>query len=237
MNSSYENINAISNFKYNSDSELREKTKQFILEQINPDKIAYSHKVKNNKITAVKSNMKSTNKKFTRKQSEAITTSRKNLNKIVSINVKPIIKRSVCEGENSKIVSRLKEEEDEEEEMKDKIENNKKRKSFKTKIRKNILINEKDNTFYNKINRKKTLRNKRKVGSQDEYSDVGAKTMKMNYNQIISKNIEKNQQNLNNPEEYFEGFFNNIIFNNKGNNILSDNALKKKKTLQKRATE
>ena len=250
LNSSYENINAISNFKYNSDSELREKTKQFILEQINPDKIAYSHKVKNNKITAVKSNMKSTNKKFTRKQSEAITTSRKNLNKIVSINVKPIIKRSVCEGENSKIVSRLKEEEDEEEEeeMKDKIENNKKnnfsttingkkRKSFKTKIRKNILINEKDNTFYNKINRKKTLRNKRKVGSQDEYSDVGAKTMKMNYNQIISKNIEKNQQNLNNPEEYFEGFFNNIIFNNKGNNILSDNALKKKKTLQKRATE
>ena len=74
--------------------------------------------------------------------------------------------------------------------------------------------------------------------SQDEYSDRGTKVTKMNYNQLISKNIEKNQQNLNNPEEYFEGFFNNIIFNkSKANNILSDNAVKKKKTLQKRETE
>ena len=33
----------------------------------------------------------------------------------------------------------------------------------------------------------------------------------MNFDKLISKNIEKNQQNLNNPEEYFEGFFNDII--------------------------
>ena len=43
----------------------------------------------------------------------------------------------------------------------------------------------------------------------------GSKSIKMNYNKLISKNIEKNQLNLNNPEEYFEGFFNNIIFNKK----------------------
>ena len=32
INSSYDNINQISNFKYNLNSELREKTKNFILE-------------------------------------------------------------------------------------------------------------------------------------------------------------------------------------------------------------
>jgi hypothetical protein len=78
---------------------------------------------------------------------------------------------------------------------------------------------------------------KKHMGSQGEFSDGGTKNVKMNYNQIISNNIQKNQQNLNNPEEYFEGFFNNIIFNNKSNNILSDHSIKKKKTLQKRVTE
>ena len=38
-------------------------------------------------------------------------------------------------------------------------------------------------------------------------SDNGDNSIKVNYDQLISKNIEKNQKNLNNPEEYFEGFF------------------------------
>ena len=50
----------------------------------------------------------------------------------------------------------------------------------------------------------------------------------MNYNRLISKNIEKNQQNLNNPEEYFEGFFNDIIFNtNQDKNLWTEDNLKK----------
>ena len=42
-------------------------------------------------------------------------------------------------------------------------------------------------------------------------------------------NIEKNQQNLNNPEEYFEGFFNDIIFKRQGNNndLLNENNVQK----------
>ena len=31
------------------------------------------------------------------------------------------------------------------------------------------------------------------------------------YEEQISKNIEKNKQNLNNPEEYFNGFFSNLL--------------------------
>ena len=245
LNSSYENINAISNYKYNTDTELREKTKKFILEQINPSpekkerKISYSHTVKpnnnnNNKFTAIKTNNKLSNKKFSKKNSVIIPNSRKNLNKTISINVKPMIKHSFCEGVDSHFTSHI------DEENKDDFFTNingKKRKSLKNKIRKHISTNEKDNTFYGKINRIKTMK-KRNVSSQDEYSDGVTKVTKMNYNQLISQNIEKNQQNLNNPEEYFEGFFNNIIFNNtKANNILSDNTIKKKKTIQKRATE
>ena len=55
----------------------------------------------------------------------------------------------------------------------------------------------------------------------------------MNYDKLISKNIEKNQQNLNNPEEYFEGFFNDIIFKknqNKSNKISDNGNIKGKKT-------
>ena len=145
-----------------------------------------------------------------------------------------MIKHSFCEGVDSHFTSHI------DEENKDDFFtniNSKKRKSLKNKIRKHISANEKDNTFYGKINRIKTMK-KRNVSSQDEYSDGVTKVTKMNYNQLISQNIEKNQQNLNNPEEYFEGFFNNIIFNNtKANNILSDNTIKKKKTIQKRATE
>ena len=89
-------------------------------------------------------------------------------------------------------------------------------------------------TFYNKINRLKTMR-KKNINIQEEKPEKDNKIGKMNYNRLISKNIEKNQQNLNNPEEYFEGFFNDIIFNKKGNNI-KDNAnesIKKRKTIKK----
>ena len=111
----------------------------------------------------------------------------------------------------------------------------KKRYSIKKRqVKKHESNREKDKTFYNKVNRIKTTR-KRKENINEEKEQ---KSSKMNYGKLISQNIEKNQQNLNNPEEYFEGFFNNIIFNNtKANNILSDNTIKKKKTIQKRATE
>ena len=35
-----------------------------------------------------------------------------------------------------------------------------------------------------------------------------------NYEEQISKNIENNQQKLNNPEEYYSGFFSQILTKN-----------------------
>ena len=65
----------------------------------------------------------------------------------------------------------------------------------------------------------------------EEKSDLEPSSNKMNYDKLISKNIEKNQQNLNYPEEYFEGFFNDIIFKKKkNNNILEDGGLKRGKS-------
>ena len=58
------------------------------------------------------------------------------------------------------------------------------------------------------------------------------KNSRLNYNKLISKNIEKNQKNLNNPEEYFKGFFNDIISHSKSSKTLKNFSIKKKKTLQ-----
>ena len=244
LNSSYENINVISNYKYNTDTELREKTKKFILEQINTsekkdNKITIHTVVNNNKLTTLTTNLKLNNKNnLLRKKSEDISNSRKNLNKNLNINLRPLTKRSFCEEVQSKFTTHI-----ENNDILDKIgEGNddnfsrtiygKSRKSL-NKIRKYLPDDEKDNTFYNKIRRIKTMK-KREINKQDEYANIGKKDTKMSYNRLISKNIEKNQKNLNNPEEYFEGFFNNIIFNNsKVDNILGDNVIKKKETFQK----
>ena len=170
LSSSYENINLISNYRYNTDNELQEKTKKFILEQINLSEKKEDNKTcsptakTNNKLTAIKTNIKLNNKKLLKKKSDNITCSSKNLNKGLNINIKPIIKRSFCEGVNSKFTSRI-----DEDEMKDVVEevkddnilnksNFKKRKSLKNKVRKHISPNETDNTFYGKIHRIKTMK-------------------------------------------------------------------------------
>ena len=59
-------------------------------------------------------------------------------------------------------------------------------------------------TFYSKIQR---INGKRPAKNKDKKKEID----KDNYEDQISQNIEKNKQNLNNPEEYFSGFFNNIL--------------------------
>jgi len=81
----------------------------------------------------------------------------------------------------------------------------------------------------------KTLKKRKDNNPQipEEKSDREYNSNKMNYDKLISKNIEKNQQNLNNPEEYFQGFFNDIILKkniNKSNNISEAKGLKRKKS-------
>ena len=121
---------------------------------------------------------------------------------------------------------------------------NKKTKSLKNKTKKHIL-HESEKTFYNKVSKIKLMQ-KSSIENQDNKGikhekETKNKNNKLNYNKIISKNIEKNQQNLNNPEEYFEGFFNDIIFKTKRSNLLdNDNNninIIQKRTFQKDSTK
>ena len=72
---------------------------------------------------------------------------------------------------------------------------------------------------------------KRKANSIETKPEKEHKNNKVNYDKLISKNIEKNQKNLNNPEEYFEGFFNNIIlYENEESNLNVDKDANKSNT-------
>ena len=62
-------------------------------------------------------------------------------------------------------------------------------------------------SFYTKM---KTIRNCKKNDVIDNNSFV-AKPNKFSLMDQISQNIQNNKQNLNNPEEYFSGFFSNIL--------------------------
>ena len=107
--------------------------------------------------------------------------------------------------------------------------NNDKNFAKKKQIKKYESTDEKEKTFYNKINRKKTIKKRRTI---EEKPDNEENNDEVNFDKLISKNIENNQQNLNNPEEYFEGFFNDIISKKKqGNKITGEKGVKKKITL------
>ena len=99
----------------------------------------------------------------------------------------------------------------------------------KRPIRRYESTGAKGNTFFNKFIRKKTMKKWKDNNTIEEKNEKENKIIKVNYNKLISKNIEKNQQNLNNPEEYFEGFFNDIIFKRQGNNndLLNENNVQK----------
>ena len=79
------------------------------------------------------------------------------------------------------------------------------KKDKKRNNNKNNYLNSEEGTFYAKIQilngEKKPIKHRDKSKEKGDYD----------YEDEISKNIEKNKQNLNNPEEYFSGFFNKIL--------------------------
>ncbi len=62
-------------------------------------------------------------------------------------------------------------------------------------------------SFYTKM---KTIRNNKNLNDINNKSFI-ANPKKITLMDQISQNIQKNKQNLNNPEEYFSGFFSNIL--------------------------
>ena len=257
IKSIYENFNQISQYKLEKSPDLREKTKKFILEQIEEDKEENKARQNQSKTS------KNTNKFLSIKFNMNLNASKKNLSRLSenyetsNISSKNIVhrtgvsKRATLQFDESKFEDKMsprkssrkadeyiiKSSRNEKDESPKKSAKrfisviNKKNSIKKKSGRKHVSNREPEKTFYNQIKRKKTFKKRRTV---EEKSEIELKdNNNMNYDKLISKNIEDNQQNLNNPEEYFQGFFKDIISKKKqGNNTRSEEKLKRRSTVE-----
>ena len=240
IKSSYDNINTISKFNYDKNYMLREKTKKFILQQISngiaPDVPISQTSKDNSKLLNIRTSLKLNNKRLSRKKSASLS----------SIKSQPKDEDSNRNSfdNNIKISKSLK-----------KVDTNEKNnenglnylKTFSTMRGRNTIKKrnfkrhqsamEIDKTYYHKINRirrNKSIYKKNIYNNKEEKNEKEVKDEKLSYTKLISKNIEKNQKNLNNPAEYYARFFNNILINkNKGNNLFPDEEIKKRKTFHR----
>ena len=230
IESSYENINIISKNNYYKDMDLREKTKKFILEEINKENKFEIYPIKTQKASKTignslspKRNLKIIRLRTIKKKYDYS----ENDNLFPDNDFIPIRKSFTKSPDILKINDNVAQES-----KKSPVSLNfKKSISIKKRPKNNSVIKYDDNnekTFYSKIRRIKTMHKKKLASIQD---DKEIKNENINYEKLISKNIENNKKNLNNPEMYFEGFFNDIIF--KSNIINNDNYIEDKKELKK----
>ena len=238
INSSYENINEISKFKYHKSPDLREKTKKFILAQLNKDneRPNYSNIDKNNNNYINIKSMKINKKKIIRKHTESIKSNRNPFHDTISIDL-PGSKKLLEDGIDNKMITQLKFSKStkkkveilhtngDETPKRNNINSQSNVKKLKNKFKRNSSAKEGEINFYHKINGLKSYK-KKNLDNKEENNEIYIKKTGLNYDKIISKNIEKNQKNLNNPEEYYERFFNDIICKKK------DDDFKKIKTFQ-----
>ena len=178
----YENINKISNYKYSINSSLRQKIKNILTSTLSSFKTIQSSK--NNKNLFLKDDTT-----FIQRKNGNFLTPEKN-----KIEFGDYISKTPMSTKNirlkfTKIRNSF-------------IESSLKKKDNEKNVRSNII--DRDSTFYSRF--------KENGQSKKVVTKFGGKNKKLsNYEVQISKNIEKNTQNLNNPEEYFSRFFTNIL--------------------------
>ena len=230
IKSIYENFNEISQYKLDKSPDLREKAKKFILEQIEEDKnkLILNKKTEiNSKLLHIKNNINFNSKiSLSRRSSEIYDKS--NLSNKNIMRKMELIKRSSIQLDESKIESKIIPKKSNRKIRRyartPKILKEDKSERYFSAINKNRSLFKKkqgrrhessrDHTFYNQIIRKRSIKNER-----TDISEKVQKNSEINYVRLISKNIENNQQNLNNPEEYFQGFFKDIISKKKYDNV------------------
>ena len=85
----------------------------------------------------------------------------------------------------------------------------KKRTSKRVNQNLNLKLNDDEEmSFYTKM---KTIRNMKNTTISNDRKSFISKPKEFSLMDQISQNIQKNKQNLNNPEEYFSGFFTNLL--------------------------
>ena len=244
--SMYENLNKLSQYKFQRDSLLRQKTKNFIIDQcfskqksldttslnfhkkgkeINfspPLKIENRSKFK--KINSPITNVDESEIKFREKFKKKRFCSIDNGNLISKFNTKESKEKTYEPIRAKKRISsiifrnKLNKTSSINQSILSQGETSHKKKMFKrTVIGHSIKVNDDDKemSFYSRV---QTFRKAGKIKDNEKDKDKDPSQIsrkKINLKEQISQNIEKNKQNLNNPEEYFSGFFNDILLKKK----------------------
>ena len=220
LNSSYENINEITNNKYIGDNFLQAKTKQFLLKEFSIINNDSQNKNNNNNILLLKNQFyKKMNKSYRKDNCNYnnqfnLESDKNNINSLGISNLKST--------KNINININASEKNKDEKLVRGKYE------SFKKLISRNQSINNNLNSPSSKYKCKSPKKRK---------NDSLGFNKKLN---IISKNIKGANKNINNPNEFYMDFFNNIIkqenFDNFKidikNNHITDNKREKNNKLE-----
>ena len=183
INAIYENINTITNFQYGKNSTLRENVKQFILEKL------LIHK----RVSSSLDKIQSIGKEI---KNHSLINLNKNINDSYNSSDKFKFQKSNILKNHDKLKN-----------LDDSIMpkgTTLLRKKVDKKIKTPTKIEFNEATFYTRI---KTIKKNKKSYKSKEKNESD----KYNYEERISQNIEKNKQNLNNPQEYFTGFFSKLL--------------------------
>ena len=238
IDSSYENINEISNNKYIYDNDLRDMTKKFIIKKSKmPNKVLISSFDKNKRHSSIAlenySNLKnqiiSNKNKSTKNGMNALTK--------VNINKDNIQKEEISNDLMDKFLKSIQ------------ISSNNQAESFINKVRKlepskphiehsfkessqlypenpeNFLLDKKKN-YTLKDEKDFDIKKYEVFAKKNPENDSLRKKKKNNELDIIQLNIQKSSQNLNQPDVFYAGLFSQLIFKGSSyeNTHLNDNS-------------
>ena len=192
INSTYENINKMSDYQYANSPALRQSVKKYILQ--NPFSISKTVLIPNKKQRNdefINSNEKIEKSHINNKHSAIHSVEKTKYESRISQRKphlfihKPLNLDSTITPKHSSFSV---------------IKRNKRRNTSKP-----AFLSNDEGTFYSKI---KIISGEK---NPIQHSKQRKEKLEQNYEEEISKNIEKNKQHLNNPEEYFSMFFNKIL--------------------------
>ena len=181
INSTYENINKISKYKYSNNKSLQEKIKKLLTNSSNISRYKTIHSTKNNKVSLLKEESPmSKNTNYKNKSMLSHSAKKNKYDKDKSSTNTHLVKQNIMNlFHNSD----------------DDSPNNKKERRLRS------ISNDAEDNFYTMI-KMKTKRSCKNIYKNKKTN---------NYEDKISKNIEINKQNLNNPKEYYSELFNKIL--------------------------
>ena len=224
IDSSYENINQLTNYNYISDDDLRQKTKKFLFKECDIHLSEASILTSNNNIRKSFNKSKSISQNILDKLENYNSHDRSKSNeKVERLNKKKSIIQSTIQTFKSFKHGQLPK-------FKMSTINNY---HFLKKINNTIEEKEIKHHINEKDKYRSNISNKNVSNKNISNKNLFKKTKKNKEIDMISNNIKRNTQNLKNPELFYTGLFNNIIEKQKKKNVTSQLVVKMKKKNKK----